>query len=92
MLKAAIWLAAVFIGLFLVYVAVVSGAVMVMGIFTGRSELAAGGFAGLACTVILIVALVLWRMSKRKKIRVTQAEGMRSQSEPGISVREVEHR
>ena len=69
MLKAAIWLAAVFIGLFLVYVAVVSGAVMMMGIFTGKGELAGGGFAGLACAVILIIVPVVWCMSKRKKSR-----------------------
>lgn len=92
MLKAAIWLAAVLSGLFLVYVAVVSGVVMMMGIYTGRGELAGGGFAGLVCTAILIVAPVVWCMSKRKKSRVTQAERMQSQSEPGIRVREVEHR
>ena len=92
MLKAAIWLGAVFSGLFLVYVAVVSGAVMMMGIFMGRSELAGGGFAGLACTVILTVAPVVWCMSRKKKRRVTQAERMQFQSESGIRVHEVEHR
>ena len=92
MLKAAVWLTATLIGLFLVYVAIVSCAVMMMGIFMGRGELAGGGFAGLACTAILIVAPVVWCMSKRKKSRVTQAERMQSQSEPGIRVREVERR
>ena len=92
LLKLTMWLVAVIIGLFLLYVAVVSGAVMMMGIFMGRGELVGGGFAGLACTVILIVATVVWCMSKRKKRRVMQAGRMQSQSEPGIRVREVEHR
>ncbi len=92
MLKVAIWLVTVSVGLFLVYVAVVSCAVMVMGIFMGRGELMGGGFAGLACAVVLIVALVVWYMSKLKKSRVTQAERMQYQPEPGIRVREVELR
>lgn len=65
--KLTVWLVAVLIGLFLLYVAVVSGLVMVVGIFTGSGELTGGGFAGLVCAVVLIVAPVVWYMSRRKK-------------------------
>ena len=76
LVKLTLWLVAVLIGLFLLYVAVVSGAVMVMGIFTGSGELTGGGFAGLVCAVVLIVAPAIWYMAKRKKRRVIDDESM----------------
>ncbi len=65
--KLTLWLVVVLIGLFLLYVAVVSGAVMAIGIYTVSAELTGGGFAGLVCAVVLIVAPVVWYMSRRKK-------------------------
>ncbi|MCY4579273.1 MAG: hypothetical protein OXD31_09500 [Chloroflexi bacterium] len=77
LMKLMVWLVAVPIGLFLLYVAVVSGAVMIVGIFAGGGELTGVGFAGLVCTVVLTVAPVVWYTSRRKKRRVIEDESMR---------------
>ena len=72
-----IWLVAVPIGLLLLYIGVVSVLVMAVGIFEGSGELAGGGFAGLICTVVLIVAPVAWCMSRLKRSRVIDDESKR---------------
>lgn len=69
MLKIGAGLALGLVTLFLLYVAVVSAVVMLMGIFTASSELTGQGLAGLVCTVVLIVAPVLWYVSRRKRQR-----------------------
>ncbi|MCY4652791.1 MAG: hypothetical protein OXC95_06455 [Dehalococcoidia bacterium] len=76
LVKLTIWLMAVLIGLFLLYVAVVSGTVMIVGIFTGSGELTGSGFAGLVCTAVLIVAPAVWYLSRRKKRRAVEDESM----------------
>ena len=79
--KIAAWLVAAIVGLFLIYIAFVSGAVMVMGVFTGSGELAGGGFAGLVCALVLIVAPVAWHISRRKKRRASEEKSMQFGSE-----------